>query len=1858
MAQYLDDDGNPITASPDVKLPPGYSLLSSKSSKKTDSPKKNVKELKSQAEAMKPAPIDYTSNPKNEGLYEMFGRTGAGDAIGSISVPYSKVKSYLASGGTFAGDTGSGERYDKDKAAEGKPVSWYQNIIQSPALVSTPNENPQAGSFSNLDKAAARMVLATPAYAKQLWDAAQSMHRGEVSGGEEFANLINPYQVPIQMYDQFKEDVKKDPKMAVDNFLGSLFGLGAVGAVTHGAAKAVGGGVNALRDKFTPVTEAPARERTNVIHRNQAGEVRQAPGQAPTVWLSPEGWGHFVNALAPGENPNATHGVNIPANEHLQAFIADPHLVQQNPAFADIQKLLSEAHSSANQGGIAIAKQRPSIQQNVNVMREELNHTWQRSLANGDIVQHLSPEAFADLNDSIPRGMRNHLMFNGYDDLSHPVMVSEAAAKLMDGRPERFDVTPDEAVDFLDNYFKQVSAQHGTKALEALQHVRGIAADAKARAIGEHGSTGTGQDSGVVPSVGGGGQGGTAQSVPAPGADQVTPYAYKPIDTTNAVSGTFYHGTKAPISSVSELDPGSHGNEQALYGIGAYLTDNPEVAKGYAKTKGKVPEGKVLPANIDNAKLLNLEQPVPAAAHSIFEKMLQGITGEKESLPTTMSGKQLFGRLQEAMEDEGWPRSEAQDTLGELTSELRQQGYHGLWHEGGGKVGTGPHNVAIIFPDYGVGRPLSDIVRDSTPQVTPPSASLDALFNREKEKPTWYLKSERLIGDKMKGPQAAEDVHKMLISGGVKPEEMQWTGLDDFLTSKGKDKVTPEEVRQHLAENNIQIHEVTKGGSKPVEWKSFKTPKGDVWHTPEGYNIEPLPSNGMFRLSTPAGMSEAFKTLDEAKAQVDRYRANSRQDTVPTKYGQYQLPGGENYREMLLTAPSLGESSESKALTSFRERMDGKYDGSPYGKLSPEEQTELTRLTAANDAARPAENYQSNHWEEPNILAHVRFNDRTGPNGEKLLHVEEVQSDWHQNGRDKGYANNQEEVAKAKKAYDDAVAAKESAREEYRKANSAVMKAYFDKSPDHAELSEAAQDASNKVNEARARVREAGDVLDRSKSGDGVPDAPFKKTWHEMALRRMLKYASENGYDGVSWTPGEDQNKRYSLSHQVDKIAVPMVKEDGSRSVRIDPKGGGNNAFKMMVAPDGTVDGSYNASQFTGKKLDEVVGKDMAQKIMEAKEPIDFEGKGLEVGGSGMKGFYDKIVPDYLNKFGKKWGAKVGETKIGVEQYSEPFDPSKAKVLERAPGVFQVWAENSSGVRQVRGGNFDTREEAEGYAKSGGAKTVQYLPITPEMRKSVAEEGVPLFNREQVKTPEFKKWFGDSKAVDDKGEPKVVYHGTSLSFNSFEPNRTGTRHASDSGDFGKAAYFADDPKTAEKYAYSSAIGQKFKYSGPSASIDDLKKLANDHQTNASTTMTSIDVANEMLKGKSFAEAMDAVGSMGLAEHFGGKFDKVGEDRRASMMPVYLKAEKPLVLGKGALPWTELWKLASGKENPDGSEWFNLSPDEQAKRIQDAGYDSVHDLDYGQWAVFEPTQIKSAIGNSGAFDPKDPNILRNRENPKDTPSPSWSSPKTISREDAIKLLRDANEKGKNKDSDFQDDFKYLREGNYVKVSAPLSDLEYIEQNPDREQFYAAVPGKFPPVYGSFGKNSLRTHLEEGTAPQVAISNGNHRSRAAELRGDKSIDVLMSEADYDRYVSAKKEHDNPSAEQDSPTDLDANTNTKGEDGTETKPEQAGTGTTGSTPTAVLPIQGGTVIASPPIQNIPVARTHTTVHHHTTANVSVPLETALGVTPVVTKRVLPLSQVTAMAAALNPSQPQVKSVRELMKEAAKRNPTKMIP
>ena len=56
---------------------------------------------------------------------------------------------------------------------------------------------------------------------------------------------------------------------------------------------------------------------------------------------------------------------------------------------------------------------------------------------------------------------------------------------------------------------------------------------------------------------------------------------------------------------------------------------------------------------------------------------------------------------------------------------------------------------------------------------------------------------------------------------------------------------------------------------------------------------------------------------------------------------------------------------------------------------------------------------------------------------------------------------------------------------------------------------------------------------------DAIPAAPFEKNWHELAMKRMLRYAAENGYDKIAWTTGDQQADRYNLGRSLILSSVP-----------------------------------------------------------------------------------------------------------------------------------------------------------------------------------------------------------------------------------------------------------------------------------------------------------------------------------------------------------------------------------------------------------------------------------------------------------------------------------------------------------------------------------------------------------------------------------------------------------------------------------------------------------------------------------------------------------------------------------------------
>ena len=141
-------------------------------------------------------------------------------------------------------------------------------------------------------------------------------------------------------------------------------------------------------------------------------------------------------------------------------------------------------------------------------------------------------------------------------------------------------------------------------------------------------------------------------------------------------------------------------------------------------------------------------------------------------------------------------------------------------------------------------------------------------------------------------------------------------------------------------------------------------------------------------------------------------------------------------------------------------------------------------------------------------------------------------------------------------------------------------------------------------------------------------------------MKRMLRLAAEEGYDKLAWTTGSQQAQRYNIGDAVDSIDKNESNDIDEQHFTINWRSGGN--LNLTTDNEGNITHSL-AEDFRNKTLADVVGKELANKLLSANENTSLDGKELVIGGEGMKGFYDKMLVSFMNKYGKKWGVKVGE---------------------------------------------------------------------------------------------------------------------------------------------------------------------------------------------------------------------------------------------------------------------------------------------------------------------------------------------------------------------------------------------------------------------------------------------------------------------------------------------------------------------------------------------------------------------------------------------------------------------------------------
>jgi len=360
-------------------------------------------------------------------------------------------------------------------------------------------------------------------------------------------------------------------------------------------------------------------------------------------------------------------------------------------------------------------------------------------------------------------------------------------------------------------------------------------------------------------------------------------------------------------------------------------------------------------------------------------------------------------------------------------------------------------------------------------------------------------------------------------AAGVTKEEMDWLDVEEWAEAKGT--VTKQEMIDYVTANGIVVEEATatgeqaysgqslEGGTKPrdIFLKLPEVPESTLMHDFD------IVSDGIENISD--GQADDILTFAATDPRMTG-AVISREDS-----------GGD----VKLFAENVDETQYDLLLRQLRD-----------GGLEVEnEQTTEFRVAEPEPGPGLIENFPAPvYFPHKNIIVWMRTTERVGPNGEKILMVEEVQSKWHQQGGKLGYRGpikppptrddfsfSGGELTVHKNEFGWFIKDADGKPLQYGRqseidAGGATVRIDLDvaKTPELAMI--------GLITEMKIRHN---DLLERQ--WQKVPQAPFKgRGWPKLAMKRIIRMAAEEGFDQVAWITGDQANVRNSVATYVETL--------------------------------------------------------------------------------------------------------------------------------------------------------------------------------------------------------------------------------------------------------------------------------------------------------------------------------------------------------------------------------------------------------------------------------------------------------------------------------------------------------------------------------------------------------------------------------------------------------------------------------------------------------------------------------------------------------------------------------------------------
>jgi len=659
-----------------------------------------------------------------------------------------------------------------------------------------------------------------------------------------------------------------------------------------------------------------------------------------------------------------------------------------------------------------------------------------------------------------------------------------------------------------------------------------------------------------------------------------------------------------------------------------------------------------------------------------------------EDMITDGQRAELLDEIPEEMRT-GVPESEDMfayyEALAPIREFLKDAGYDGIVYR---NEAEGRNDSFIAFDPEQL-KSAETVTRDEAGNVVPLSRRFDItsprIFEQAQVPASFYSALGRAIdGIDIKSASASgwkERLKGLVNKGDIKQDELTWSGLEDWLSLPREGKITKDEVADFLKNNGVRVERVAMGSS-PADLLELRNA---LARAEDAHDAARAREDAADRGNDEAEALAATEAANQTRRAVVRAEL-ALKDAEKTKYAQYTLPGGTNYREVLLTLPRIPQDAFGRYL---REMQD-KYGENYVANMTEAESARLDELRK-----EPA-GFRSQHWTQPNVVAHLRMNDRVDADGKRVLFVEEIQSDWAQAGRKRGFA--------------------QPLLKELPEGTLFFNKGEFELVPTAAvvQLPRNIDGRSLFYGETIEEATQA--ALSATKPGT-VALAPFVETtegWLNLALKQVMLEAVNGGYDRVAFVSGEQSANRYDLTKSVSVVSANK-QADGRYWTYIE----GIDGAPLFRNRNGFNEAGFKT--MTADELEETVGKEIAQQLIEGKPNqqgwVDVRGDNLRVGGEGMKAFYDKIVPAAVNKLLKKVGGDrlgdmvlVGERRVTNDEIMAAERRGDFAEAERLTAI------------------MERQELGRGESTAGQPIEQQQLgfDVTNAMREKVAS-GLPLF---------------------------------------------------------------------------------------------------------------------------------------------------------------------------------------------------------------------------------------------------------------------------------------------------------------------------------------------------------------------------------------------------------------------------------------------------------------------------------------------------------------------------------------------------